>query len=340
MLVVRRVAPHVVIWLLLAAPASTAFAQVSNAALAESLFREGKRLMEEQRYSEACPKFAESNRLDPGLGTQLNLALCHESEGKLASAWAEFSEAMAQARREGDADREAFAREHVQALEPKLSKVTLQLDPGANVPGLKLKLDGKELSTAAVGVPVPIDPGVHEVEASAPAKRTFSQTIQIPPEPDNFGVAIPVLQDEAPTPSPQPAAPPGQPTLQASPQPSYDQGPQASGTNTPLIITAVATGAFAAGAVVTGLIYNKRQSDFEEANRTLAADRFDKRDSAKSMGVINLVLTGGAIAAAGLSVYFLVSGPSHAESSPPAAALKLSPSISTQTQMLTLSGGF
>ena len=49
--------------------------------MAESLFREGKRLSSEKKFSEACPKFEESYRLDPGLGTLLNLATCHLSFG-------------------------------------------------------------------------------------------------------------------------------------------------------------------------------------------------------------------------------------------------------------------
>src|SRR5450432_4085359 len=107
--------------------AAPAAAQVSNAALAESLFREGKRLSGEHKFAEPCPKVAESYKLDPGLGTLLNLATCHEAEGKPASAWAEFSEASSRARRDGDNDRAQLADADVRAFESKLAHIILAL---------------------------------------------------------------------------------------------------------------------------------------------------------------------------------------------------------------------
>src|SRR3954471_21118490 len=120
-----------------------AAAQTGNAAMAESLFREGKRLSGEKNFAQACPKFQESYRLDPGLGTLLNLATCHESEGKLASAWAEFSEASSQAKRQSDNDRGQLAQDHMKALEPKLAHVSIVVSAPAVVPGLLVKFDGK-----------------------------------------------------------------------------------------------------------------------------------------------------------------------------------------------------
>ena len=69
-----------------------------------------------QKYAEACAKFTKSQQLDPSAGTFINLALCHESEGKVATAWAEFNEALSQAVKDGRADREQAARDHIGAL--------------------------------------------------------------------------------------------------------------------------------------------------------------------------------------------------------------------------------
>src|SRR4051794_15794728 len=62
------------------------------AAAAEVLFSDGKRLVQERNFAAACPKFEESQKLDPGLGTLYRLADCYEHVGRTASAWAAFLE--------------------------------------------------------------------------------------------------------------------------------------------------------------------------------------------------------------------------------------------------------
>ncbi|MBX3226429.1 MAG: tetratricopeptide repeat protein [Labilithrix sp.] len=126
--------------------------------------------MEQKRFAEACPKLKESQRLDPGGGTLLNLASCHASEGKIASALDEYREALAMALRDNRKDREQIARTNIGALEKDVPRVTV-LVPHP-VTGIEVKLDTTTLPSAAWGVATAVDPGAHVVTASAPDHAT------------------------------------------------------------------------------------------------------------------------------------------------------------------------
>src|ERR1019366_5157952 len=54
---------------------------------AEALFEEGRSLVAAGKYAEACPKFADSERLGPSVATLLNLAKCWGRGGRTAPAW-------------------------------------------------------------------------------------------------------------------------------------------------------------------------------------------------------------------------------------------------------------
>ena len=114
-------------------------------------------------------------RLDPGIGTQFNLADCNEHIGKLASAWAGFLEVAAASKTANQADREKVARKRAAALEPRLPK--LAVDVTGAPTGLEVKRDGIVIGSAAWGTSVPVDPGTHKVSATAPGKQTWETTV-------------------------------------------------------------------------------------------------------------------------------------------------------------------
>lgn len=161
--------------------------------LAEALFRQGRELMTAGNYAEACPKFAESHRLDPGGGTLLNLAVCHEGEGKLATAWGEFQEALALARADGREDRISLAEQRIAAIEPELARLTVT--PPANPPkNLVVSVNGTPLGAAAWGAPMPVDAGTVRVEASAPGRQEFVKSVDVR-DGENIVVEVPVLSE-------------------------------------------------------------------------------------------------------------------------------------------------
>jgi hypothetical protein len=168
-------------------------------ALATVLFQEGRSLMSAGRIADACPKLEESQRLDPSGGTLLNLALCHEQEGRLARSWSEFNDAAALARRDGRRDREVAAGDHALALAPRLSRLTVIVSSAAEVKGLRIERDGRELGRGAWSTAMPVDGGEHVVRATAPGKRSFTAGIVIGNESDAKNIEIPVLADDPTT---------------------------------------------------------------------------------------------------------------------------------------------
>jgi hypothetical protein len=122
--------------------------------------------------------------------------MCHEAEGKIASAWAEYVDAAARARREGRSDREQAAQQWSNALEPKLSTLTISVpDVVAKTPGLEVKRDGVTIGQAAWGTAVPIDQGQHAIEATAASKRPWTKTIVVGAPSSREKLSIPPLDD-------------------------------------------------------------------------------------------------------------------------------------------------
>ena len=114
---------YAIIVVLLGSNVAKADPDAAQAALANQLFDDAEKLMAVDRVSEACPKYAESQRLDPQLGTLLHLGVCYGKVGKTASAWASFKDAADMAARKHD-ERESVARQYIADLEPRLSRLS------------------------------------------------------------------------------------------------------------------------------------------------------------------------------------------------------------------------
>jgi hypothetical protein len=186
--------------------------------LAQSLFDQARQLMEAGDFAKACPLLAESYRLDQGGGTLLNLAVCYERDDRLASAYVAYNEALSQALRDKRDDRKQIAAEALEKLAPRLSKITIDVSPGARQLGVEVRLDGQVVSQAAWGTPTAVDGGSHRVEASAPGHFDFVETLVLQPASDRRMVVVPPLPAR---PSETPVLPP-----LFSPPPPADSRPR------------------------------------------------------------------------------------------------------------------
>lgn len=191
----------------LATPATArAEATAADRAAAEALFEQARAAMNAGRYAEACPLLQKSQELDPGGGTLLNLAMCHEREGRTATAWVEYHDAAAQAARDKREDRETAARKRAAELDAVLSRLTLAVGPDA-APGLEVTRDGVVVPRAAWNAPVPVDPGPHVIVARAPGRAPFEAKVVVGPRADVQRLVVPALAP-APSASAPPSAPP------------------------------------------------------------------------------------------------------------------------------------
>lgn len=168
--------------------------QTDRLATATSLFEAGQELVREGRIDAACAKFEESYRLEAANGTLLNLADCYERQGRTATAWLTFRDVAGKSARTGQDKRAEVAQARAERLEPRLVRLRITLAEGAAA-GTVVTRDGIELAAPSLGVPVPVDPGLHTVEATAPGHQPWRREITAREE-GTLEVVVPALDAE------------------------------------------------------------------------------------------------------------------------------------------------
>ena len=122
--------------------------------------------------------------------------MCHEADGKLASAWAGVRADLVEARARGEnrGDREQAAHDKAQALRPRLSTLEIRVPSEvAALAGVEVRRDGAVLGRGAWNVAVPVDGAEHVVEVSAPGKAPWKGNITVKTESDAALLAVPAL---------------------------------------------------------------------------------------------------------------------------------------------------
>jgi hypothetical protein len=308
--------------LVVAAEPARAQASTEDRVAAESLFSDARRLMQAGDYAHACPKLEASRRLEPGLGTTLNLGDCYEKLGRTASAWAEFKSAVAEAQKLGDALRKTTALERAAALEPRLSR--LQID--VSDPSVSIYRNGEAVSAAVLGSAIAVDPGTYQLEARAPGKQRWAQTVQVAGEAATVEVKVPTLADEpASAEVPQPEAPP---ILATAPAPAAAPAASNSQQTWAWVLGGVGVAALATGTTFTLLAssnWAKAKDNCEDYPYQCNPAALSHADSASSQASVASVafIAGGA--ALGTGLVLLLTSPREKTGS----ELALSPSSVT-----------
>jgi hypothetical protein len=292
-----------------AAPAKADPPEAEVRATATALFDEARRLMAAGRVAEACPKLEESLRLSPGIGVLYNLGDCYEKTGRTAAAWRSFRDAAAQANAAEQAKRAAAAQERVRSLEPRLSRLAIEVPSPA--PDIRVTRDGVDAGLHVWGIEVPVDPGEHRVQATAPGFAPWEQRVRVGEEKDVVRVVVPPLERlqvasrELPAATAAPAdlaPPPGR--VEAKPGPFSGKALGIAGS--------IAGGLGMGAGVVLGLLAKSRADRADCDARDLCTDAgVAQRADARALGNLGtgIFIAGAAVAATGVALWVAL-GPS------------------------------
>lgn len=275
----------------------------ADAAAADALFQDGRRLMGEKRFAEACSKFDSAYKEEPTLGTLLNLANCREIAGQLATAWARWNEAEAKARQSGD-EREGLARDRREALAPRLPRITIVVTNPR--PGIQVFRDDVAVSPGSFGTALPTDPGTHTLQVirdddeGVIHKQEFSLT-----EAQQVRIELDLAAIEAAAPK---AAPKRAPVRVVTITPA-DYDPGAGQRTAGWVVTGFGAAAVVGGLVLGGVALAQKggatcvdgefSAEGGTAKHACFQSSLDKIDSAETfatagqwVGIAGLVVTG------------------------------------------------
>ncbi|MFZ5890206.1 MAG: tetratricopeptide repeat protein [Myxococcota bacterium] len=358
---------------LLSAAAPAAAQTDEQRAAARALATEGATAFNEGRFKDAADLFGRAESLVHAPPHLLFLARSYAKLGQFVRARETYikitKEQIAPNSPQAFRDAQNSAQDELRAVEPKIAKLTIQITNAQDAQNLTVTVDGNPVPPVLIGVPQPVDPGEHRVEAVATGKRARAQmvalrdgergavTLQL--EPDAGAVATPApgtgtaTTAGATTAASTESAPLGQP---AAPPAPLDQGPS-SGPNGMRIGSYVAFGVGAVG-IGVGTIFLLRgagkRSEADDAFKACAeasptgrcpqnspgAKKTDELDdqatSASTIGVAGLVV-GGVGVAAGVTLLVLSSNKSSAAASHTQTA-KIVPIVSPN--YIGLSGTF
>lgn len=313
----------------LVAVASPAAAQPSanDSAVATELFNAGRDLLKDGNVAAACPKLAESARLDPKVGTLARLAECEEHLGHLAAARGRWQQALNLARSSGDA-RATHAEGELARIDKVVPKIEIVVsgDPPA---GLAVRLDDVELGPASLGVKLPVDPGHRMIRATAPGKKATAIEVDVRADGTVTRVVVPPLADDATTPT---TAPPPPPLTTATAPPSSPPASEPPPPSSPWRTIGLASAGVGLVAMGTGAVFGViAKSKRDDSNAPGGCVKDDcpaggptqaRRDAVSAGNTATMLFViGGVLAAAGVTVYLV------APSSSSSRAVRVSPSV-------------
>lgn len=162
-----------------------------DAAKADALFAEAQKLKADGKAAEACDKFNAALRFNHNaVGAILNVALCDQQQGKVASAAKLFAEAKDRAREQADPDVAKAAEEHLNQVQPDVPHLAIAFAEAPS-PDTKLLIDNQVVDIATAG-DIAVDPGTRTITVTAPGRVPYETKVEIATK-AHQAIAVPKL---------------------------------------------------------------------------------------------------------------------------------------------------
>jgi|SRR5579872_322729 len=298
---------------------------------ARRLFRDAVADEEAHRYDTALEKFRRVDHVKETANVRYRMATCLEALGRRAEALDSYERAARLGEEDKpSADAASASAARAAQLEPVVPRLSFQL-PADPRPGLEVRVDDKKVDDSALKDPMPLDPGHHTVDASAPGYTPFHTGVTLA---EGARVSISVALDPAaPSPPPAPVAPPPP----AEPAPAASASPPVAG-----IVALGLGGVLTAGSILSFILRGSNVSSLEGCPQVGGAYQCPESDrgaydAAKIEGPLGIGLAAGAALAVGLGVWLVVTPPTHAASSP-SRAFVLGPAVAAGRGALLIAG--
>lgn len=313
---------------------------------AEDLFRKGRVAQEEGHCRRALAFFHKSQELVPGRGKELNIAICEEKLGLLATAITHFREVLPKFA--NDPDRAKYVRDRIEALEPRLSYLRIDLDQASGaLPGVIVTYDNAPMAPAALGTDILVDPGKHEIAIRAPERhdRRYLVTIE-----ERKKIVFPLEAGPAVSQDPQ-----REPTKPAAEKMVIEVLGKPRSPVPGVIMGVAGLGALGAGAGLFALSKRKRNDTFDLAgsiakrNGNCVSAPIDKscsdvRNLAKQSDNLHNIAIGSFVGAGALAIgtltYLLIPPPREKKEVLQSGKLQVTPMLDTKQGGMIFYGAF
>ncbi len=140
----------------------------SDVRAARDLFVQAEKEEDDGDWQSALEKLHRVAEIRLTAGVRYHMALCQENLGLLATALASYQEAENQARQEEARDVMRLVGKQVAALSARVPRLSVHVAP--DVVGTVVTLDGSPLAADSLGELIPVEPGAHELQATAPGR--------------------------------------------------------------------------------------------------------------------------------------------------------------------------